>query len=338
MPYIQDVLSESYGDILDTSNISSSFPWLFEKSQNCILSPDSDGLLCGLFMSNILKWQISGFYDGKVLVCDQNVPVEDCIFLDVDIFRPTIRSVGHHMVLYNKNEIPNNWDNYRNCLQLNNLRRYDCLHDFRIKYPLATIHFLLATVGTTLRINLKPNSICPLLFTDGTFNILFKYPENVLNWLTFLQTNLHENTLNSIFDNNNYTIIQIIRLMDDFFRQRDTISIPNERGDRLRISTTEGLPFNLPPHGNTYSLELGARERIIRFLNLIGNLTGWIYDNNFWCWEDYDLIQFTKSNFESDGLRLNGGNFTNLMQRNPFSWAITSRNNLEYTIDQNGVF
>ena len=29
-------------------------PWVIQENKNCILSPDSDGLLCGLFMSNYL--------------------------------------------------------------------------------------------------------------------------------------------------------------------------------------------------------------------------------------------------------------------------------------------
>jgi hypothetical protein len=43
-------------------------PWIIENNHKCILSPDSDGLLCGLFMSNFFDWDIVGFYDGKVLV------------------------------------------------------------------------------------------------------------------------------------------------------------------------------------------------------------------------------------------------------------------------------
>jgi len=63
------------------------FPWVVERDQNCILSPDSDGLLCGLLMSHYLEWKIRGFYDGKVLVIEDNFHPQDCIFLDMEIFR-----------------------------------------------------------------------------------------------------------------------------------------------------------------------------------------------------------------------------------------------------------
>ena len=42
-------------------------PWIVKKNAKCILSPDSDGLLCGLFMSHHLNWEVVGFYDGKIL-------------------------------------------------------------------------------------------------------------------------------------------------------------------------------------------------------------------------------------------------------------------------------
>jgi len=57
-------------------------------------------------MSNILNWNIVGFYDGKVLTLKKGESVKDCIFLDMEIFRNYVKSLGHHMVLYNKRQIP----------------------------------------------------------------------------------------------------------------------------------------------------------------------------------------------------------------------------------------
>jgi hypothetical protein len=73
-----------------------------EKGQNCILSPDTDGLLCGLFMSTYLDWRIKGFYDGKVMLLDKNISAKDCVFLDMEVFRKEIKSVEHRMVQFNK--------------------------------------------------------------------------------------------------------------------------------------------------------------------------------------------------------------------------------------------
>ena len=68
-------------------NVIKRFPWIIKENQKCILSPDSDGLLCGLFMSHILNWEVVGFYDGKVLIIGKDEKAKDCIFLDMEIFR-----------------------------------------------------------------------------------------------------------------------------------------------------------------------------------------------------------------------------------------------------------
>ena len=88
--------------MINYNEIIESHPWIIETNQKYILSPDSDGLLCGLFMSTYLGWKIKGFYDGKVMLLSKDTSVKDCVFLDMEVFRKDIKSVGHHMVQYNK--------------------------------------------------------------------------------------------------------------------------------------------------------------------------------------------------------------------------------------------
>ncbi len=105
-------MTQQYPTKLDYHALIARYSWIIERNQNCILSPDSDGLLCGLLMSYYLGWRIRGFYDGKVLVIDEGVKPQDCVFLDMEIFRPNIRSVGQHMVMYDKEDLPKNWNNF----------------------------------------------------------------------------------------------------------------------------------------------------------------------------------------------------------------------------------
>ena len=53
---------------IDIKKINEKFSWIFEKNKNCIISPDSDGIMCALLMSKYLNWKVKGFYDGKVLL------------------------------------------------------------------------------------------------------------------------------------------------------------------------------------------------------------------------------------------------------------------------------
>ncbi|MEK7561166.1 MAG: hypothetical protein AAB539_04410 [Patescibacteria group bacterium] len=144
-------------------------PWVVERDGDCILSPDSDGLLCGLLMSHYLGWKVRGFYDGKVLVVADNFRPQNCVFLDMEIFRPNIRSIGQHMVMYDKSDLPPNWRNFDNCIAANNLRNYDFKNDFKLKYPLGTVHMLLSVLGQGQAIPIQKSAISPLLYTDGTF-------------------------------------------------------------------------------------------------------------------------------------------------------------------------
>lgn len=333
MSKIQKLLDGKDQEI-DFEKIIKKYPWIVKKNQKCILSPDSDGLLCGLFMSHKLNWKIKGFYDGKILIIEKGLSAEDCIFLDIEIFRKRIRSFGHHMLLYNNNEIPDNWENFNNCIQPNNIRNYDGLHNFRLKYPLATIHFLLCLVNQKYNVKLSKDAIAPLFFTDGTYNVLFRYPENVLNWLNFLRSSEEKNPLKKIFLSDRFSVYKIMLEMDDFFRKRDEISISKERGDRLRISGRDGKPFNLIKKYGTYKLKEEAVNRINQFIDILSEFTGWKYKKENWLWNNFNLFNFTKKDFKSINKRVNGTNFKEMIKKNPLSWAMTSRQNIEYTLEK----
>ncbi len=331
---IQSLL-EGREEVIDYNKLVKKHRWIIKKKNKCILSPDSDGLLCGLFLSNYLNWEIVGFYDGKVMLLKKDVSCKDCVFLDIEVFRKSTKSIGHHMLQYNKRRKPSTWNNFDNCIQPNNMRDYDGYHDFRLKYPLATIHLLIGIIGSKLKIKIPESAICALLFTDGTFNVLFKYPENVLNWLNFLKANEKNSPLKNVFENKKYSVFSLMVAMDNFFRERDKISVPRERGDRLRISKTDGTLYNfIKNKEGTYDIKQDAKNRIVRFIKLLSRLTKWVYIEDRWTWKNLNFYKFTKRDFSRDRLRLNNRNFDNFILKNPLSWAMTNGQNIEYTLEQ----
>ena len=330
---IQELL-EGRDNSIDYDKLIEKYSWIVEKNINCILSPDSDGLLCGLLMSHFLNWKIKGFYDGKVMVLEKGLSAKDCVFLDMEIFRKEIRSFGHHMVLFNRNAKPTNWGNFENCIQPNNLREYDGLHDFRLKYPLATIHMLLGILGHKFKIEIDENSIAPLFFTDGVFNVLFGYPENVLNWLNYLKATEENSPLKTIFLSEKYSVYNLMLEMDKFFRDRDEITVAKERGDRLRISQKDGTPYNLEKHDGIYFLNEEAVKRTKRFIQILSKYTGWKFKEENWLWDNFKLFKFTKGDFEGNKIRVNSENYLELLNKNPLSWAMTSGQNIEYTLEK----
>lgn len=333
MARIQELL---YGknEKLDYYHLFAKFPWVVERNHKCILSPDSDGLLCGLLMSHYFDWDVVGFYDGKVLLVRKDVNASGCVFLDMEIYRENVRSIGHHMINYNKRASTINWRNYNQCIQPNTLRNYDGLNNFRLKYPLATIHLLISLVSNHTKIALTEDSVAPLFFTDGTFNVLFSYPENVLNWMTYLRITEKDNPLFRVFCENDYTPYKLMLEMDEFFRKRDKISIRNERGDRLRISNTDGTPANcIANTDGTISLDEDAVRRIKEFLSILEEFTSWTVHHHKWTWDNFKLHQFTKKDFSGQNKRVNGNSFCEMIELNPLSWAMTSGNNIEYTLE-----
>lgn len=353
MPKIQDLLANRHNEKINYDEILSKYKWISERDRYCVLSPDSDGLLCGLFMAAVRGWKIVGFYDDKVSVINKDYKNEDIVFLDGEIFREQAKSMGHHMVCLTNRKRSLLDKNFKNCIQPNLLREYDGKEHFRLKYPLASIHMLVSIIAYADKdshpITLTGDAIAPLFFTDGVFNVLFSYPENVLNWLSYLRINEEWNPLKSIFENTKYSVFETIRHMDDFFRKRDAITVRTkgegsrgveERGDRLKLSNSDGSPYNiLGINTDEIYINTDAVDRIKKFCSMVGEMTSWKFKDADWlCWDNLEFYKFTKGSFEADKKSLTIPNFEAFLMRKPLSWAQTSGNNIEYTIESPSRF
>lgn len=331
MSKIQELLADGTEQI-DYEKIIRNYTWIIQKGQNCILSPDSDGLLCGLFMSTYLDWRIKGFYDGKIMLLEKNISAKDCIFLDMEVFRKDIKSVGHHMVQFNKNKKPSSWDNFNNCIQPNNLRDYDGYNDFRLKYPLATIHLLIGIVGSKIKLTIPKSAICSLLYVNGVFKDLFGYPENCIDWLRYLGAESNQNKLYDVFFNEHYSIYNLMVALKNFFIQISEINKNRKGNDKIKISNTKGEPVSVKINGRTCELNEEEREKAERFLKILSGLTGWNYKKENWQWTNLKIYQFSKFTTKP-----NNRNFEAMIAKKPISWAMTSGLAIEYTIDDKDI-
>lgn len=332
MAKIQQLLSDKT-DQIDYKKILDDNPWIARKNQKCILSPDSDGLLCGLFMSHYLNWEIVGFYDGKVCLLKDGVSAfdDDVCFLDIEIYREGVKSMGHHMLsIYNSVKSVEWNDRFKNCIQPNLMRGYD-KNSFRLKYPLATIHLLIGILESEIDIKVENSAIFPLLFVDGTFNVMFSYPENVMNWWKYLKVQDNSRLLNHVFLGEHYTVYKLMLEMDNFFRERDEISVPRERGDRMKISSKDSSAFNIEKNGALWKINDDASSRCTQFVNLLSRHTKWEFKAQNWNFDNLKLMQFTKSDFVGENWTITIANYKKFLELNPLSWAMTSGNNIEFT-------
>ena len=331
MSNIQRLLKDRGNDKINYKQIIEKYPWVIEPKQNCIISPDSDGLLCGLLMSHYLGWRIKGFYDGKVLVVENTVNPKNCVFLDMEIFRPNIRSIGQHMVMYDKKDLPPNWKNFHRCISSNNLRNYDFKNDFKFKYPFGTVHMLLSILGQGRNISITKNAVAPLLYTDGAFKNQFNYPENCLSWLDFLEADNAKNPLQKIFLDKNYSTYELMNELKYLFAEINIIGGEKRGGDKIKISDLKGNVANIDPL--THLLKPVTITQAVNFLKMLADKTGWDFTPSHWSWGPYQVTQFKKGS-----IKPGKNNYNSLIAKNPVSLAIISRNSIEYTLDNNMIF
>lgn len=329
---------------IDYEKIIRDFPWIVEKGRKYILSPDSDGFLCGLYVTNVLEGKICGWYDGKILIVKDGINPLDCIFVDVDINRNQIASIGHHMVKYNKRiaAVPN--FNYDSCIQPNNILNYDAKNDFQNKYPFGTIHLLLSIYSSGGLIKSIPQSaIWPLLFTDGVWNNLFGYTENCLRWFSAMGIDSKDHILNELFCSNDMSFYEIMTGLNDFLRMRDTFNAKglyygttyrplgrNKRtGDKLKISNPAGEPINLEVAGHLFNIHNIEKARIEGFIQEMAKFIKMPYIADKWHWNGFKLLRFSKEIVSA----LNNTKYLSLMNRNPLSMAVTSGGEIEFTLE-----
>jgi hypothetical protein len=335
---------------IDYSSLIRTYPWIVKRNQNCILSPDSDGFLCGLLATHLLNWKVVGFYDnGKQLLIKHGISAKECIFLDADINREDTRSIGHHMVTYNKRLSPPNF-NYKNCIQANILRGFDGKNDFQRKYPFGTIHLLLGIFQhVDLITRLSASAEWPLLFTDGVWNNLFGYTENCLNWITYLKIDTKKHVLYDIFCSEDLSVYKTMQGLNGFLRARDSFDAKgyyyknkyelggrNKRtGDKLRLSGKNKDLINLEKKNDLYSIHFEEKQRIESFVKHMGHLAEWEYLPEKWAWDDFELFTFEKSALPQNATSkpaLSNASYEELMSKNPLSMAMTSGNQIEYTL------
>jgi hypothetical protein len=232
-------------------------------------------------------------------------------------------------VLYDTGHVPETWSQFSHCISANNLRGHDFKHTFQKKYPLGTIHLLLALLGSTREIAISIDAIAPLLYTDGTFKNQFNYPENVMSWLTYMGID-HSQPLQHIFKNEHYSTYNLMVALKALFEDIRALNHGRRGGDKIVISNKNGHPVHITATG---SFAVDERTKAETFIRLLGERTGWQYHPELWTWDNLVVHTFTKASTLPTL-----GRYNTLMAQHPLSLAITSSTTIEYTLDTNNLF
>ena len=330
------LLSDKH-DVMSHDYIFEKFSWIFEEDKDCIISPDSDGIMCALLMSHYLNWKVKGFYDGKVMLFDAETKPKNCIFLDMEIANDKVKSLGQHFITPYKDlyEIYGNGV-FENCLSPNHIRGFSGKKLFSLKFPMSSVHYLISILSKRIKIKLTEKSFYPLLFVDGLYNVSFKYPENVMNWFNYLRIDQKENPLHELFFIRDWTFKKIMGGMDTFFEKRNTFSAKGKRdGDKLVISDQKGQPKNIIKSGNYHKIDPDVEKRYKGFIKYLAECYQWNFKDEFWAFDKLNKIVFdTKTliagskkqseNFIKENVKL-------MYEQNLLSLAMIYGNTLTYS-------
>lgn len=317
------------------------FPWLYKDSnkvKGIIISPDTDGFISALLLNEIFSWKVVGFYDGKILTTidetDFQKNKEDYIFIDVEILRPDIKSVGHHILMYDVNNphpLISKTENV--CIQPNNWRGMDFKNTFATKYPFGTFHLLISIIyyldpqNPALKFN-PTKAIIPSIYLDGVFKNLFNYPENCLDWLKYMTNDDLTHPL-EILLNHPTTPKDLMNLMKRFFGTITAIWASQGKRGKGKIRLDKDI--------SNQSLNNKVAQELTQYLNYLTQQYGYRFKSSLWPVIDNKMI-VVKFNKKIAATTQTG--YGKTLNKKPLSFAITSkaRDGLECTFDSRKFF
>lgn len=317
--------------------------YLYKKSntiRGLIISPDTDGFVSGLLLNNFFNWPVIGFYDGKILVTvfDSNFvdQKEFYFFIDVEILRPYIKSVGHHILIYdNRSPHPLIQNLANNCLQPNNWREMDFKNTFSTKYPFGTFHLLLSLLyyldpsNLIFKFNYK-KAVIPSIYIDGVFKNLFNYPENCLTWLKYMTGDDINHPFEKLLSHPT-TPKELIKNMNKFFKILNELWIKGAERKKGKLTLETDIDFK------KCEILDSAKEEMTNYLIFLAKQYNFKFNIDSWpiIKEKLKIFQL-KKRITSTTKK----NYLKVLSKNPISLAITSktREGLEYTLDSLKIF
>lgn len=165
----------------------SSFPWLVEPGLQCVVSSDLDGLSCAMLQHHRLGWTTVGAYDGAFLTLYEapaDIDWTSVVFLDVEILRGPIRSIGNHLLAADTDDVQRIRQALPNCANPNLWRGINVHASFQQKYPFSTLPLLLAAhCIADGAFDVDDTWLALALHTDSSFTNAAKYQANALAWI-----------------------------------------------------------------------------------------------------------------------------------------------------------
>ncbi|WKU17442.1 hypothetical protein Q2T83_06380 [Fervidibacter sacchari] len=297
------------GTKLDWEKLLAEQEWLQQTDLPMVVSPDFDGLLCALLMTHYRNWRLCGFYDGrKLTLVMPPTHVREFVFLDMEIYRPFVRSIGNHLLQWSQRTLLPDFTHAVNP----NLLRGITAQQFDRKYPFATFHFLLVLLThmeVSFHLTLNPSLLAILLYPDGTHQVLLNYRRNVMDWLDWMSVKATPAPIRTLFQR-----LASVRLADVVHGLEWLSGQLQEIGFRQKDD-----PCKFDPE-----VDLPKAQALWQFLQ----------QNTGWQSPSLPLPNWTAI-FDVRSTALKAASYRQMLEQNPLSFALTSRSReqgLQYTL------
>ncbi len=298
-------------DALNPDRIFQKHSWLLTRDLAIVTSPDFDGLLCALLGAAHLDWRLVGFYDGQTLALATPIAhIQELVFLDVEIYRPAVRSLGNHLLQWDKH-LPTL--GFAQTLNPNLLRSITC-REFDRKYPFGTFHFMLALLlAGRISISLPTvtsHLVSIFLYPDGTHQNTLKYRTNAQDWVAWLGVKTQATAAAFFHQLTGVPLADLVHALGWLDQELQSIGFA-KKDDPCRFNPTQAVDY----------------ARASRLWAFLQRHTGWT---------SAPLpAPSVVIKLDNRSTKLTRTNYLNVLAQNPLSLALTSRSHaqgLQYTL------
>jgi hypothetical protein len=221
-----------------------------EHSKNLIISPDMDGFMTAKLLERFNGSQIVGSYDKNILCLADNIDPEECLFVDCDMNRQELVSLGNHMRLLEDGMSVESF----------NPNVHFGVTTYSDKFPFATA-FL---ISFAIEADLSEQDLIRMAFADSTLKNMEKYSENMRNW----SKRMDHDAVRYIIDNSDIAKDNDRQARFDYVDQ----SFTSKRYGKERYLDTlnnalegQGMKFERLTRGKKYICDKVGKETLIRY-------------------------------------------------------------------------
>ncbi len=225
-----------------------------------LLSLNPNLLLIGIYNT----YKEIYYYNSKNTSFTKLIDSEKIIWLDLDIYHHTCKSLGHHIVRFNSGNL---LKGFKNSCNPNELQGHSVTNRFTEKYPLGTIHFLMWLFG--LEIPEKKYADKLIWLADSAFINAqsHRFRKNAGYWLKnifpvpSLATSFEKEIETKNFENE---MVELHAIMKDYGFKKGNGQV---RSKHIKLSGFQCQPDYIPGD-------------VIRLLLFVSEITGWKFNKN----------------------------------------------------------